>query len=91
MVVQVTQWRHGVRIAVTDQGSGKHPVIHHPDGELTENGSGLYLVRQLSQQLGWHDDASGRTVYATLGTHQPRRCGRPGSQASHVPKLPQPA
>ena len=93
VVVQVTRWRHGVRIAVTDQGSGKDPVIRHPspDGELAETGSGLFLVRQLSHQLGWHDDASGRTVHATLGTSPPGRSHRPGSHASHVPKLPQPA
>jgi len=90
VVVQLTRWRLGVRIAVTDQGSGKHPVIRHPHprGELTENGSGLFIVRQLSQQLDWHDDASGRTVHATLGTHPPGKCRPQGSQASHAPKLP---
>ena len=58
-----------MRIAVTDQGSGKRPVIRQTEfsGELTEDGTGLYAVRQLAVCLGWHDDPSSRTVYATLG------------------------
>ncbi len=92
VVVQVSRWRDGVRIAVTDQGSAKHPVVRHPGtgGELAETGSGLFLVRQLSRQLGWHDDASGRTVYAVLGTHPPAASRQPGSQTGAPPRLPQP-
>lgn len=30
VIVQVTRWRHGVRIAVTDQGSSAEPVIRDP-------------------------------------------------------------
>lgn len=69
VVVQVTRWRHGVRIAVTDQGSSAEPIIGDPDsaGVLAENGHGLYLAAHLAQHLGWHDDASGRTVAAVLG------------------------
>lgn len=76
VVVQVTRWLLGVRIAVTDQGSGQRPVIRRPDPcELTENGSGLYLVHKLSHELDWHDDAYGRTVHATLGCASPGRDG----------------
>ena len=93
VIVQVTRWRRGARIAVTDQGSASHPVIRHPGqgGELTENGSGLFIVRQLCRQLGWHDDVSGRTVHATLGTDPPGQRLPPGSQASDTPRVPQPA
>jgi anti-sigma regulatory factor (Ser/Thr protein kinase) len=69
VTVQVTRWRHGVRIAVTDQGSVRHPVIRDPgaDGEPGESGRGLYLAAQLAGALTWHDDPSGRTIAATLG------------------------
>jgi anti-sigma regulatory factor (Ser/Thr protein kinase) len=78
IVVQVTRWLLGVRIAVTDQGSGNRPVIRQtePPGELTENGTGLYAVRQLAGRLGWHDDPSGRTVYATFSA-PPRATPKP--------------
>lgn len=91
VVVQVTRWLLGVRIAVTDQGSTKSPVIRHPGprAELAENGSGLYLVRQLSQHLDWHDDASGRTVHATLGRRPPQQCHQARHQPSHPPRLRQ--
>ncbi len=84
VIVQVTRWRHGVRIAVTDQGAATHPVIRHPghDGELTETGSGLFIVGELSRQLDWHDHTSGRTVHATLGTHPPGQGPRPRSVSS---------
>src|SRR5581483_9070736 len=60
VTVQVTRWRHGVRIAVTDQGSVRHPVIRDPgaDGEPGESGRGLYLAAQLAGALTWHDDPS---------------------------------
>jgi serine/threonine-protein kinase RsbW len=69
VTVQVTRWRHGVRIAVTDQGSVSHPVIRGlgADGEPAESGRGLYLAAQLAGGLTWHDDPSGRTIAATLG------------------------
>jgi serine/threonine-protein kinase RsbW len=67
VVVQVTRWLLGVRIAVTDQGSAKQPVIG--DGRsCCEGGRGLYLVSRLAEHLGWHDDPSGRTICAMLGT-----------------------
>ena len=67
VTVQVSRWLFGVRIAVTDQGSSELPVIRdRGPAELAESGSGLYLVCQLAE-LDWHDDASGRTVHATLG------------------------
>ena len=93
VIVQVTRWRHGVRIAVTDQGAATHPVIRHPghDGELTETGSGLFIVGELSRLLDWHDDIFGRTVHATLGAPPPGHGRRPGSRASPAPQLPQPA
>jgi serine/threonine-protein kinase RsbW len=73
VTVQITRWRHGVRIAVTDQGSVSQPVIRDPgpDGEPTESGRGLYLATQLAGGLTWHDDPSGRTIAATLGKAEP--------------------
>jgi anti-sigma regulatory factor (Ser/Thr protein kinase) len=79
VVVQVTRWRHGVRIAVTDQGSSAEPVIGDPAsvGVPAESGHGLYLAAHLAQHLGWHDDASGRTVAAVLGQPLARFPGPP--------------
>ena len=73
VTVQVTRWRHGVRIAVTDQGSVSQPVIRGPgaDGEPAESGRGLYLAAQLAGGVTWHDDPSGRTIAATLGKATP--------------------
>ena len=74
VTVQVSRWRHGVRIAVTDQGSRGTPVICDPAaaGGLTGNGNGLWMVSCLASHLDWHDDASGRTVHAILGKLPPR-------------------
>jgi len=94
VVVQVTRWLLGVRVAVTDQGSAKRPVIG--DGgscqQAAESGHGLYLVSCLAEHFGWHDDPSGRTICAVLGTrppehHQPE----PRGQAGESSALPQPA
>lgn len=86
VVVQISRWRLGVRIAVTDQGSRNQPVIRDPGArsDLAENGNGLYLAAQLSRRLEWHDDASGRTIAAIFGTpppehHPPPPATRPGS------------
>lgn len=59
IIVQVSRWRHGIRIAVTDQGSLTQPVIRDPaaSGGPAENGHGLYLAASLACQLTWHDDA----------------------------------
>ncbi|HUY51092.1 MAG TPA: ATP-binding protein [Streptosporangiaceae bacterium] len=69
VTIQVARWRRAVRIAVTDQGSSTRPVIRDRsgDGEMAESGHGLYLAARLAQRLGWHDDASGRTITAFLG------------------------
>jgi serine/threonine-protein kinase RsbW len=77
VIVQVTRWRHGVRIAVTDQGSSAEPVISDPaSAEVpAESGHGLYLAAHLAQRLDWHDDASGRTVAAVLGQPLPTPSG----------------
>ena len=93
VTVQVSRWLLGVRIAVTDQGSVRHPVIRdgEPFRELAESGSGLYMVRQLAAELDWHDDASGRTVHATLGARPPGQRGLPGHQGSERLRLPQSA
>ncbi len=74
VIVQVTRWRHGLRIAVTDQGASAEPVVRDPagTGEPAESGRGLYLAARLAQRLDWHDDASGRTVAAVLGQPLPR-------------------
>jgi serine/threonine-protein kinase RsbW len=73
VTVQVGRWRRGVRIAVTDQGSGSVPVIHPPTVPRApaENGNGLFMVSRLARHLGWHDDASGRTICAIIGTLPP--------------------
>ncbi|HEV2375991.1 MAG TPA: ATP-binding protein [Streptosporangiaceae bacterium] len=78
VTVQVSRWRLGVRIAVTDQGSISEPAIRHPAGcgEPIENGHGLYLAASLASRLGWHDDARGRTVVAVLGELPPGHSGR---------------
>ncbi len=73
VTVQVSRWRRGVRIAVTDQGAGPGPAIREPaaGGELAETGNGLFMVSCLASQLDWHDDASGRTICAILGKVPP--------------------
>lgn len=73
ITVQVSRWRRGVRIGVTDQGSLARPVIRDPaaSAEPAENGRGLYLAASLACQLTWHDDTRGRTVSAVLGTPPP--------------------
>lgn len=72
VIVQVSRWRLGVRLAVTDQGSPGRPVIRVPAfGEPAESGTGLFLVSQLASRLDWHDDASGRTLCAILGKLPP--------------------
>lgn len=75
VVVQVSRWRHGLRIAVTDQGSPNHPVIGDPAalGEPAEHGNGLYLAAHLATRMDWHDDASGRTIAAIFGQLPPQR------------------
>ena len=83
VTVQVTRWRLGVRIAVTDQGSPNSPVIRDagPGRQMAESGHGLYMVCHLAACLDWHDDASGRTIHAILGTHPPEHCRhQPGTQ-----------
>ena len=94
VIVQVSRWLLGVQVAVTDQGSGKRPVIREagPASELAEGGNGLRMVGHLAERLDWHDDASGRTICAILGTRPPERYRQsPGSQASEPSRLPQPA
>lgn len=73
VTVQIARWRHGVRIAVTDQGSLSQPVIRDPTGSggPAESGNGLYLAAHLAGHLAWHDDPSGRTIAATLGMAAP--------------------
>ncbi|MGI8445793.1 MAG: ATP-binding protein [Streptosporangiaceae bacterium] len=90
VVVQVSRWRLGVRIAVTDQGSHSQPVIRAPgtSGELAEDGNGLYLADHLADRLDWHDDASGRTICAVLGQLPPHPPHRP-AQPAQCPRLPQ--
>jgi serine/threonine-protein kinase RsbW len=89
IIVQAGRWRHGVRIAVTDQGSLAQPVVCDPiaSGGSAENGRGLYLAASLACQLTWHDDTCGRTVSAILGALPPRQ-HRPDSLALR-PGLPQ--
>jgi anti-sigma regulatory factor (Ser/Thr protein kinase) len=73
VIVQISRWLLGVRIAVTDQGSARQPAIRaaRPGQHPAEHGRGLQLVTCTAEHLDWHDDASGRTVYATLGTASP--------------------
>jgi anti-sigma regulatory factor (Ser/Thr protein kinase) len=94
VIVQVSRWLLGVRVAVTDQGSHQRPVIRSagPGGEITDSGNGLRMVSQLAERLDWHDDASGRTICAILGTLPPERHRpQPGNQAGESSRLPQPA
>ena len=94
VIVQVSRWLLGVRVAVTDQGSGKRPVIREtgPASELAEGGNGLRMVGHLAERLDWHDDTSGRSICAILGTRPPERYRQPqGSHASEPSRLPQPA
>jgi anti-sigma regulatory factor (Ser/Thr protein kinase) len=96
VIVQVTRWRLGVRIAVTDQGSPGQPVIRDPStcGELTGNGRGLYLAAHLAGHLDWHDDASGRTTAAILGTlppgHHPQATREATTRDRHASMAGQP-
>lgn len=71
--LQVSRWRLGVRIAVTDQGADSKPVVYDPAAasEIAESGNGLFMVRCLASHLYWHDDASGRTICAILGQLPP--------------------
>src|ERR1700733_1179320 len=64
VVVQVTRWLLGVRVAVTDQGSAKRPVIGGGGSceQAAESGHGLFLVSRLAEHLGWHDAPSGRPI-----------------------------
>jgi anti-sigma regulatory factor (Ser/Thr protein kinase) len=94
VIVQISRWLLGVRIAVTDQGSHNQPVIRDPGArsDLAESGNGLYLAAQLAGRLDWHNDASGRTIAAMLGRlppehHPPPPGTRPGESSS----LPPPA
>jgi anti-sigma regulatory factor (Ser/Thr protein kinase) len=94
VIVQISRWLLGVRIAVTDQGSNNQPVIRGPGAfsDLAESGNGLYLAAQLAERLDWHNDASGRTIAAMFGRlpperHLPPPATRPGESSS----LPQPA
>ena len=92
VIVQVSRWLLGVRVAVTDQGSSQRPVICDagPCRELAESGHGLYMVGHLAERLDWHDDASGRTIHAILGTRPPEHCRQqPGSHPSESSRLPQ--
>ncbi len=94
VIVQISRWRLGVRIAVTDQGSSSPPVISDPNacGDHAESGNGLYMVSHLAGRLDWHDDASGRTICAILGRLLPEHHpAHPGSPSCESPRLPQPA
>jgi serine/threonine-protein kinase RsbW len=95
VVVQVSRWLLGVRVAVTDQGSPQPPVIRNlgPRRPPADSGNGLYLVARLSARLEWHDDVSGRTVSAVLG--RPLSAQRPVPRGASSPpgltlRLPQP-
>jgi serine/threonine-protein kinase RsbW len=92
VTVQVTRWRLGVRIAVTDQGSPNSPVIRDagPGRQMAESGHGLYMVCHLAEHLGWHDDASGRTVHAILGQHPPGDCRHQPDSQPTSPALARP-
>lgn len=92
VIVQVSRWRLGVRIAVTDQGSRTHPVVRNPADHPgpSESGTGLFITTQIARHLGWHDDPAGRTICTILGDlppgHEPR--GRPPHPAVPAPGQP---
>jgi anti-sigma regulatory factor (Ser/Thr protein kinase) len=88
VIVQISRWRLGVRIAVTDQGSPSWPVVQDPTlSELAESGTGLFMVTQIASHVDWHDDASGRTLCAILGTLPPwRHSPQPGIASCTSPR-----
>lgn len=90
VTVQVARWRHGTRVAVTDQGSLGQPVIRDlgVGGQPAESGHGLYLAAQLADALAWYDDPAGRTIAAILGKAGPAY-GSLGSRTPH-PVIPGP-
>lgn len=83
VIVQVSRWLLGVRIAVTDQGSARTPTIREsaPGQYLAEHGHGLHMVACLAKHLEWHDDTSGRTVHAILGANPPA-AGKPQTKSA---------
>jgi serine/threonine-protein kinase RsbW len=90
IIVQVTRWLLGVRVAVTDQGAAAEPVIQDrgPCRQPAEDGNGLYMVGQLAA-LDWHDDACGRTICAVLGRRPSDHPGRPPLIPIPAPRHPQ--
>ncbi len=71
VTVQISRWRHGVQITVTDQGSGGAPAVCEPCGEPAEGGNGLFLVSCLASRLDWGEAGAGRTICAMLGSPPP--------------------
>ena len=95
VLVRVSRWPLGVRVAVTDQGSPSQPVIRHPGPhrQADTSGNGLYLVAGLSSQLEWRDGPSGRTICAVLGrapSGQSADGPGPSDPSSLSPPFPQP-
>jgi anti-sigma regulatory factor (Ser/Thr protein kinase) len=67
--VQVFDDGRTVRVNVTDEGSSTSlPQVPAHVDPLSENGRGLWLVRELSSAWGWGQDAAGRTVWFELVT-----------------------
>jgi serine/threonine-protein kinase RsbW len=95
VVVQLSRWPLGLRVAVTDQGSAGQPVIRHPGPhrQADISGNGLYLVAGLSSQLEWRDHSSGRTISAVLGRAPSAACADqpgPSDPSTLPPAFPQP-
>ncbi|MEV6981187.1 ATP-binding protein [Sphaerisporangium sp. NPDC051017] len=65
-VMQLLVYRNDrtVRVEVVDEGSPNTiPQIPAQVDPLSENGRGLWLVRELSSAWGWQQDEAGRTVW----------------------------
>ncbi len=64
LAVEITCYPGLVRVAVADCGGTKEPVvIEDPGGE---SGRGLFLVQQLSSDMGMSGNHSGRLIWADI-------------------------
>jgi len=62
--VAITEGDGLVHGDVTDEGGESVPrVCRNPEGE---GGRGMFLVEQIAQEWGFHDDAAGRVVWFTI-------------------------
>jgi serine/threonine-protein kinase RsbW len=58
----------GLRVEVTDGGSGVRPTVQTSTGTLEVSGRGLGIIAAVADVWGYESDVSGTTVWALLGT-----------------------